>query len=148
MWRTHAGLVTGADDETVARIATLPSRLVDVDRALRRAVEGTGARATLVSTTALGLHTARLSGGDPGAQARAMDALRRDVLEQPRNLWDSVALPPAAPKEGRRKGTGESGNATVRRLDDVLARLERLEKAVSRIDRVKAMLSASETRRS
>ncbi len=80
VWRTHVGLVTGADDETVARIATLPSRLVDVDRALRRAVEGTGARATLVSSTALGLHTARLSGGDPGAQARAMDALRRDVL--------------------------------------------------------------------
>ncbi|KAK3213789.1 hypothetical protein GRF29_28g963948 [Pseudopithomyces chartarum] len=31
---------------------------------------------------------------------------------------------------------------------DKMARLERLEKAVSRIDRVKAMLSASETRRS
>jgi hypothetical protein len=31
---------------------------------------------------------------------------------------------------------------------DKMARLERLEKAVSRIDRVKAMLSVSETRRS
>ena len=80
VWRAHARSVTGADEETVARIATLPSRLVDVDRALRRAVEGTGARATLVSSTALGLHTVRLVGGDPRDQARAMDALRRDVL--------------------------------------------------------------------
>ena len=80
VWRAHAGSVSGAPDETVARIATLPSRLVDVDGALRRAVEGTGARATLVSSAALGLHTARLSGGDPGAQAGAVDALRREVL--------------------------------------------------------------------
>ena len=80
VWRAHAGAVTGAADETIARIATLPSRLVDVAAALRRAVEGTGARATLVSSTALGLHTARVSGSDPGAQARAVDALRRDVL--------------------------------------------------------------------
>jgi NTE family protein len=58
--------------------------------------------------------------------ARHGITLRRDVLEQPRNLWDSVALPPAAVKDGRRKGTEESGNATVRRLDDVLARLEKL----------------------
>jgi glycolate oxidase FAD binding subunit len=80
VWRAHAATVTGADDETVARIATLPSRLVDVDRALHRAVEESGARATLVSSTALGLHTVRLSGRDPAAVARAMDALRRDAL--------------------------------------------------------------------
>ena len=86
VWRAHARSVRGADDETVTRIATLPSRLVDVHRALRRAVEGTGARATLVSSTALGLHTVRLSGGDPGAQARAMDALRRNALDAGGNV--------------------------------------------------------------
>ncbi len=80
VWRAHARAVTGAEDEAVVRIATLPSRLADVERALSRAVEHTGVRATLVSSTALGLHTARLRGGAPGAQAGAVDAVRREVL--------------------------------------------------------------------
>jgi hypothetical protein len=44
--------------------------------------------------------------------------LRRDVLEQERELWSGVW-------ERRRKEHG-SGHATVRQLDDVLSRLERL----------------------
>lgn len=59
--------------------------------------------------------------------ARHGITLRRDVLEQSRKLWDGVALPSGVVKDGRRKkGTGESGHATVRRLDDVLSRLEKL----------------------
>ncbi len=52
--------------------------------------------------------------------------LRRDILEEPRNLWESVGLPglrsPKLPKIGRKA----SGNETVRQLDDALGRLERL----------------------
>jgi predicted acylesterase/phospholipase RssA len=46
--------------------------------------------------------------------------LRRDVLEQERDLWTGVW-------EGRRRTRErQSGHETVRRLDDVLSRLERL----------------------
>jgi NTE family protein len=45
--------------------------------------------------------------------------LRRDVLEQERELWTGVW-------EGRRRKERSSGHATVRELDDVLARLEKL----------------------
>jgi NTE family protein len=45
--------------------------------------------------------------------------LRRDVLIQERELWTGVW-------EGRRRKEGRSGHATVRELDDVLARLEKL----------------------
>jgi hypothetical protein len=45
--------------------------------------------------------------------------LRREVLEQERELWTGVW-------EGRRRKERSSGNATVRELDDVLARLEKL----------------------
>jgi len=46
--------------------------------------------------------------------------LRRDVLEQERNLWTGAW-------EGRRRAAEQrSGHETVRKLDDVLARLERL----------------------
>ncbi|HYN19815.1 MAG TPA: patatin-like phospholipase family protein [Thermoanaerobaculia bacterium] len=46
--------------------------------------------------------------------------LRRDVLEQPRDLWTGVW-------EGhRRHGERHSRNPTVRQLDDALSRLERL----------------------
>lgn len=45
--------------------------------------------------------------------------LRRDVLEQERDLWSGVW-------EGRRRKERESGHATVRELDDVLSRLEKL----------------------
>jgi predicted acylesterase/phospholipase RssA len=49
--------------------------------------------------------------------------LRRDVLEEPRNLWESVGLPKARSKKGPVKA---SGHETVRQLDDALGRLERL----------------------
>lgn len=51
--------------------------------------------------------------------ARHGITLRRNVLEEPRNLWEQVALPGRTPIQ-------RSGHATVRELDDVLSRLERL----------------------
>jgi len=50
--------------------------------------------------------------------ARHGVTLRKDVLLEPRNLWEQVALP--------KKALPASGHATVRQLDDVLARLERM----------------------
>lgn len=44
--------------------------------------------------------------------------LRKDVLLEPRDLWEQVALPKKSPKV--------SGHATVRQLDDILARLEKM----------------------
>ncbi|HEY9421568.1 MAG TPA: patatin-like phospholipase family protein [Thermoanaerobaculia bacterium] len=57
--------------------------------------------------------------------ARHGITLRRDVLEEKRNLWEQVELDrtpqPGAPLSGKL-----SGSATVRRLDDALSRLERM----------------------
>jgi hypothetical protein len=50
--------------------------------------------------------------------ARHGVTLRKDVLLEPRDLWEQVALPKRAPRI--------SGHATVRQLDDVLARIEKL----------------------
>jgi NTE family protein len=50
--------------------------------------------------------------------ARHGVTLRRDVLLETRNLWEQVALPRKAPKV--------SGHSTVRQLDDVLSRLEKM----------------------
>jgi len=50
--------------------------------------------------------------------ARHDVTLRRDVLLEPRDLWEQVALPKRAHRI--------SGHETVRQLDDVLARLERM----------------------
>lgn len=50
--------------------------------------------------------------------ARHGVTLRKDVLLEPRDLWEQVALP--------KKGARVSGHATVRQLDDILTRLERL----------------------
>ena len=51
--------------------------------------------------------------------ARHGITLRRDVLEEPRNLWEQVALP-------KRTKMERSGHATIRDLDDMLSRLEKL----------------------
>jgi NTE family protein len=52
--------------------------------------------------------------------ARHGVSLRRDVLEEKRNLWEQVQL------DRDRVKVATSPNATVRRLDDALSRLERL----------------------
>jgi glycolate oxidase FAD binding subunit len=78
-WATLDAGVTGADGDTVARAAALPDRLEQVSEALDRAARAAGVGATLISSTALGLHTARLSGGDPAGHAEVVRAWRREV---------------------------------------------------------------------
>jgi len=59
--------------------------------------------------------------------ARHGVTLRRDVLEEPRHLWEQVGLGARSKvEEKRRIDTATSGHATVRGLDAALARLERL----------------------
>jgi len=65
--------------------------------------------------------------------ARHGVTLRRDVLEEPRLLWEQVGLDrrkEAPGADGRRAtrpiDTGNSGHSTIRDLDAALARLERL----------------------
>ena len=53
--------------------------------------------------------------------ARHGVTLRRDVLLETRHLWDQVSLPDRAASR-----TATSEHATVRQLDDVLSRLEKL----------------------
>lgn len=50
--------------------------------------------------------------------ARHGVTLRKDVLLEPRDLWEQVALP--------KRALRSSGHATVRQLDDILARLEKI----------------------
>jgi glycolate oxidase FAD binding subunit len=78
-WRRLAEAVAGADGETVARAGTVPSRLAEVDDALTRAGRDAGVETTLVSSAALGLHTAVLRGGDGHAHAAAFTAWRAAV---------------------------------------------------------------------
>ncbi len=52
--------------------------------------------------------------------ARHGVTLRRDVLLEKRSLWDQVAL------DRQKVRLANSGNSTVRKLDDVLGRLEKL----------------------
>jgi glycolate oxidase FAD binding subunit len=68
-----------ADEETVAFAGTLPSQLTAVADALGAAARAAGATATLTSSAALGLHTARLA-GPVDAQAVAFDRWRQAVL--------------------------------------------------------------------
>jgi glycolate oxidase FAD binding subunit len=78
-WATLAARVRGQDGDTVARAATLPDRLARVARALDRAAEAAGVDASLISSAALGLHTARIRGGDPAAHAELVRSWRRAV---------------------------------------------------------------------
>jgi len=78
-WATLGGRVAGADGDTVARAATPPDRLVEVAEALDRAAQAAGVAAAVVSSTALGLHTARASGGDPAGHGELVRSWRRSV---------------------------------------------------------------------
>jgi glycolate oxidase FAD binding subunit len=78
-WTALAGTVTGAEGETVARAATLPDRLDAVAAALERAGEAAGVEASLTSSSALGLYTCRVRGGDAEGHARLVRAWRDQV---------------------------------------------------------------------
>jgi glycolate dehydrogenase FAD-binding subunit len=78
-WTTLAARVMGADGDTVARAATRPDRLEEVADALDRASQAAGVAASLVSSSALGLHTCRVRGGDPAGHAELVRSWRRSV---------------------------------------------------------------------
>ncbi|HEX2300237.1 MAG TPA: FAD-binding oxidoreductase [Pseudonocardiaceae bacterium] len=79
LWQEFAAACTAEPGQSTAFAGTLPSRLPMVADALAQAADASGARAQLVSHSALGLHVARFT-GPPADQARAFDTWRRDVL--------------------------------------------------------------------
>lgn len=77
LWSERTG--TTGTGSSVARAGTLPGDLTRVAEALAGAADEHGVTGTLISQSALGLHTARLDGA-PEAQARVLDGWRRTVL--------------------------------------------------------------------
>jgi glycolate oxidase FAD binding subunit len=96
-WRRLAQAVAGTAGETIASAGTLPSRLAEVHDALTRAGQDAAVETTLVSSAALGLHTAILRGGDGHAHAAAIGAWRDAVA----TLGGTVML--------RRRAEGSDG---------------------------------------
>jgi glycolate oxidase FAD binding subunit len=70
----------GVVGETVARGTTLPADLPAAAAALSRAAAQAGVEAELASSVGLGVHTARLRGGDAAAHAAVVRAWRRDLV--------------------------------------------------------------------
>jgi glycolate oxidase FAD binding subunit len=81
-WADVAVALAGAPGETVARAATAPDRLGRVATALAVSADEAGVAATLHSHAALGLHTARLAGGDGRGHAATVAAWRRRVAAE------------------------------------------------------------------
>jgi glycolate oxidase FAD binding subunit len=79
-WRRLTASHAGAPGETVARATSLPGQLPDVARGLADAAAEAGVEATLASHAGLGLHSARLRGGDGAGHAAAVTAWRRRVV--------------------------------------------------------------------
>jgi len=76
-WSSLVAGLAGQPGETVVRGSTVPDQFGSAVEALRRAAEDAGVRATMHSHAGLGLHTARLSGGDALAHAAAVADWRR-----------------------------------------------------------------------
>ncbi len=70
-WTRCAQAGLGVPGGSVARIGTLPTKLDQTVRAMAAAADSHGLAATLTSSTALGLHTAALT-GDSAAQAAVL----------------------------------------------------------------------------
>lgn len=76
-WGRLAEGLAGTDGETVLRAGTPPSRLPQASRALAEAAAEAGVEASLASHAGVGLHTARLRGGEVGAHAEVVRGWRR-----------------------------------------------------------------------
>jgi glycolate oxidase FAD binding subunit len=81
-WRQQRAGVVGTAGDTVLRVATLPDQLVDTLAALETAAAGNGIRAQVLSSTALGVHTIRLSGGSARATADLVADVRRHAARR------------------------------------------------------------------
>jgi glycolate oxidase FAD binding subunit len=79
-WRRVAAGAAGGPADSVIRAGTRPDRLPEVADALARLADQHGVAATLVSSAALGLHTAVLSGA-PHAQTDVARGWRRRIEE-------------------------------------------------------------------
>jgi len=80
LWDELARAVVGEQDETVVRVATLPSDLAATVAHARRAAEAAGVRVRLVCSAALGLHTLRLAGSTPAAVVAVVNGIRGHAL--------------------------------------------------------------------
>lgn len=78
-WDRLAALTYGTDGDTVVRAGSRPDRLPELARALREAAAAAHVDAELTSSVALGVHTARISGGDAAGHASCLQAWRRAV---------------------------------------------------------------------
>lgn len=79
-WQAHATAVLGEPDETVLRIAGLPSELASTARHALETAQRTGLTVQLVCSAALGMHTVRLAGASAPAHAEALTTLRSGAL--------------------------------------------------------------------
>ncbi len=77
-WGEHATAAVGQDapQETLLRVAGLPSDLTTTAADATQAAERAGLTVGIVSSAALGLHTVRFTGGNPAAHAAAVTSLR------------------------------------------------------------------------
>ena len=78
-WRGLVEALAGQPGETVVRGSTLPDGFGPAAEALRAAAGEAGVEAVLHSHVGIGLHTARLSGGDAAAHARAAATWRQSL---------------------------------------------------------------------
>jgi glycolate oxidase FAD binding subunit len=81
-WQQHRADSVGAAGDTVLRVATLPDQLVDTLAALEATAGSKGVHAQVISSTALGLQTIRLSGGSARAVADVVADVRRHVARR------------------------------------------------------------------
>jgi glycolate oxidase FAD binding subunit len=81
-WQAHADAVLGHDDETVLRVAGLPSELAAVAAEARTSADRHGLGCVVVSSAALGTHTVRLRGPDAAAHAATLTAVREHALSR------------------------------------------------------------------
>ena len=99
-WAALREQPAGRIGDTVLRAATLPDRFGDLAVPFDRAVERSGLQVTVHSHVALGLHTARLSGGTAAAHT-ALASLWRELVDGLggqawlRRRVDGVRLPTA-----------------------------------------------------
>lgn len=104
-WASLRDLPAGRTGDTVLRAATLPDRFGDLAVAFQRGAERSGLPVQLHSHVAMGLHTARLSGGTAAAHT-ALASLWHEVTEGLggrawlRRRVDGVTLPPTVQPGG------------------------------------------------
>lgn len=104
-WAALRRLPAGRPGDTVLRAATLPDRFGDFAAAVERPIERSGLHVALHSHAALGLHSARLSGGTAAAHGTVAQAWDEAATwlggrAWPRRRVEGLRLPSAVVPEG------------------------------------------------